>query len=101
MTNDQIIEAVQDYCADLAEANKAEDAKVAGERGWTTENVAHVAELLNQASGEFTPVGLFRFMDEQTGSWRVGYRTKDGREWFHVLRQMRNTREGGLFEALR
>lgn len=102
MSNDDIIEAVQTYCADLHAAHEASGGldRADGSFAWTPENAAHVAALLNQASGEFDPIGLFRFMDEQTGSWRVGYRTRDGREWFHVLRQMRNAREGGLFETL-
>lgn len=103
MTNDEIIEAVQNYCAELHAAHVEREeqyGRVDWQKAWTGEDAKHVAGLLNQASGEFDPWSLFRFMDEQTGSWRVGYRTKDGREWFHILRQMRNTREGGLFETL-
>ena len=102
MTNGEIIEAVQTYCADLHAAHEASGGldRADGSIAWTRENAEHVAGLFNQASGEFDPFGLFRLMDEQTGSWRVGYRSKDGREWFHVLRQMRNAREGGLFDYL-
>jgi hypothetical protein len=31
----------------------------------------------------------------------VGYRTDDGREWFHILRQMRNAVGSGLLETMR
>ena len=60
----------------------------------------YIASLLNRDE-HGDPWGLFALLDEQTGSHLVGYRTKDGREWFYVLRQMRNTVGSGLFENLR
>lgn len=90
VTNDreEIIREIQNYCAGLLEER-------------TKLRMAHgmiVAELLNQ---DDEPMALFRFIDERTGDWRVGYRTQDGREWFPILRQMRNTVGSGLFESLR
>jgi hypothetical protein len=87
LSRDQIIGAVQSYCANLLES----------EREWNGADALYVATLLNQ---DDDPVGLFRLMDEQTGSTRVGYRTRDGREWFPILRQMRNKRDSGLLENL-
>jgi len=84
---DDIIRAVQEYCADIHERGA----------GWTASDGEHIAGLLNQ---DANPMALFRFMDERTGDWRVGYRTQDGREWFHILRQMRNKPGSGLFENL-
>jgi hypothetical protein len=103
MTNDEIIRAVKTYCADLHDAHVEREeryGRVDGQKAWTGEDADHVAGLLNQASGEFDSRSLFRFIDEQTGSWRVGYKTDDGREWFHILRQMRNA-PGGLIDALK
>lgn len=105
MNNDDIIRLVQDYCANLLEAHVEREerlGKVDGDRAWEPMHAEYVAGLLNQANGEFDPWGLFAFMDEQTGSWRVGYKTTDGREWFCILRQMRNERDGqgGLFDYL-
>lgn len=92
-TRGDIIREVQDYCADLAQAEfDSNDSQ------WTTKDGEHVASLLNQ---DPDPWDLFAYMDEKTGAWDVGYRTKDGREWFYVLRQMRNTVGSGLFENLR
>lgn len=82
----KIVRDVQDLCAMLAERG-----------GWTAEDAVEVAEILNASPA---PRSLFRFMDEKTGSMYVGYRTRDGREWFHVLRQMRNARGSGLLENL-
>jgi hypothetical protein len=87
-TRDDIIREVQTYCADLHQSGE----------GWTTADGEHVAALLNQ---DEHPGGLFRFMDEKPGDWRVGYKTKDGREWFHIMRQMRNKPGSGLLENLR
>jgi len=87
MSRDEIIVAVQDYCADIHESGE----------GWAIEDGKHVAALLNK---DENPGGLFRFMDEKTGDSRVGYRTSDGREWFHILRQMRNKPGSGLLENL-
>lgn len=83
-----LIGEVQMYCADIHEHRGGE---------WTTEDGEHVASILNRSSDAW---GLFRYMDEKTGSSDVGYRTRDGREWFYVLRQMRNTVGSGLFENL-
>jgi len=93
LTREQIIREVQDYCADLHEAQQQ---GIPG-HAWSTKDAEHVASLLNR---DADPVGLFRFIDERTGDWRVGYRTRDGREWLHILRQMRNTRGSGLLENL-
>lgn len=82
-----IIRRVQDYCADIHEQK----------RDWTTEDGEAIAEMLRESPD---PWALFRFMDEKTGSFMVGYKTKDGREWFHILRQMRNTPGSGLLEGL-
>jgi hypothetical protein len=82
----QIIQHVQAYCANLLEQGS-----------WSETDGAAIAEMLN---ADADPMGLFRFIDEKTGDWRVGYRTRDGREWFPVLRQMRNTPESGLLEGL-
>jgi hypothetical protein len=93
MTRSEIIRAVQDYCADIAEREQGDHP-----RQWTLADAEHVAELLNE---DPQPWGLFRHIDEQTGASDVGYRTRDGREYFHVLRQMRNTPGSGLLETLR
>jgi hypothetical protein len=94
-----IIREVQDYCADLYEAQVVADEKFGKVDGnaWTTKDGEHVASLLNQ---DPDPWGLFSYMDERTGAYDVGYRTKDDREWFHILRQMRNQVGSGLFENL-
>lgn len=84
----EIIREIQDYCADLAETGGV----------WTEANAVAIADLLNE---DANPFELFRFIDEKPGDWRVGYRTKDGREWFHILRQMRNKPGSGLLENLR
>ena len=90
MTNERydIIRAVQSYCADVHEAGV----------DWTEADGLAVATLINQ---DDDPVGLFRFMDEKTGHSSVGYKTRDGRDWFHILRQMRNRPRSGLLENLR
>jgi hypothetical protein len=87
LSRSQIIEAVQSYCAKILEDG----------REWNGADALYIATLLNQ---DDDPVGLFRFMDEQTGDPSVGYRTRDGREWFPILRQMRNKRGSGLLENL-
>jgi hypothetical protein len=87
------IRAIQNYCADVAERKEYAD----DDKQWTEEDGAHVASLLNK---DPDPWDLFRYMDEKTGSSDVGYRTQDGREWFYVLRQMRNTVGSGLFENM-
>lgn len=88
----EIIREIQSYCADVAEREYNDD-----DRQWTEEDGAYIARLLKQDSD---PWGLFRHIDEKTGGSDVGYRTRDGREWFYVLRQMRNTVGSGLFENL-
>lgn len=85
---ESIITRVQDYCADILESGCK----------WTATDGEHVAALFNESDD---PYELFRFVDEQTGSVAVGYHTRDGREWFSVLRQMRNTVGSGLLENLR
>lgn len=55
---------------------------------WGDDDVAAIAAVFAESQD---PRGLFRFMDEKTGSMDVGYRTRDGREWFHILRQIRNS----------
>lgn len=74
------INEVQMFCADLHEFGQ----------GWNNTDAKTLAAIFNQYND---PVGLFRFMDEQTGHFSVGYETKDGREWFHILRQMRNDKD--------
>lgn len=91
MTRGEIIDAVKDYCALVAERETSERHK------WTSEDGEQVARLLMLDS---EPFALFRYIDERTGASDVGYRTTDGREWFHVLRQMRNTPGSGLFETM-
>lgn len=81
-----IIEEVREFCASLAEFDD-----------WTPEDGAKVAEMLCKSDD---PWGLFRFIDERTGLPCVGYKTRDGREWFYILRQMRNQVGSGLFENL-
>jgi hypothetical protein len=76
-TREDAIRRIQDHCADLLERDWA----------WTEEDAREVAEMF-VATGD--PWGLFIYMDERTGAWDVGYRTRDGREWFPILRQMRN-----------
>lgn len=81
-----LIREVQEYCAALVEA-----------KSWTPDDGIHVASLLNE---DADPYGLFIFMDEQPGDWRVGYKTLDGREWLPAFRQMRNVVGSGLMEHL-
>lgn len=83
-----IIQRVQSYCADLAEKG--------GE--WTAEDGIALGNMFNEAAD---PFDLFTFVDEKTGHFTVGYRTDDGREWFHILRQMRNQPGSGLLETMR
>jgi hypothetical protein len=90
-TDVEIVRDVQEACAELAEREAQ-----TGER-WNTTDAANIAHMLNASP---RPRSLFRFIDEKTGSPEVGYRTRDGREWFHILRQMRNMRGSGLLENL-
>lgn len=84
----EIIREIQTYCADIYEFRDGD---------WTQEDGAHVASLLCK---DPDPWGLFRHIDEKTGGSDVGYTTRDGRDWFHILRQMRNEVGSGLFENL-
>lgn len=86
--NEDIIRGVQNYCADLLEA----------EEEWNEADGCIIAGMLNTSDD---PWGLFRHIDEETGAIDVGYRTLDGRPWFSVLRQMRNQDGSGLLENLR
>lgn len=96
-----IIRRIQAFCAEIAERPES-DAKPLGEFNerfqWTAADGETIANWLNEAD---EPWDLFTFIDEKTGHFTVGYRTKDGREWFHILRQMRNTVGSGLFETMR
>lgn len=80
------IRAIQQYCADLLEQGS-----------W---NEADAYTIAGMFIGSGDAWGLFTYMDECTGAWDVGYRTRDGREWFPILRQMRNRQGSGLLEAL-
>ena len=85
-----IIAVVKTFCADIIQEGN----------GWTEDDARYVASMLNRDEMD-DPWGLFQLMDERTGSSMVGYKTSDGREWFPILRQMRNKRECGLFDYLR
>lgn len=89
MSRYDIIHEIQNHCADLAEL-----------KTWDTRDGEYIAELFNK---DDDPWGLFRLMDEKTGSPGIGYKTRDGtdREWFHILRQMRNQPGSGLLENLK
>ena len=93
MTNEDynLIREIQHHCADIADLEREDAYK------WSEQDGAAIAALFNRSSD---PWGLFQHMDERTGGSDVGYRTKDGREWFYVLRQMRNTVGSGLFENM-
>lgn len=96
----QIVREIQDFCADIHEGQVARDEKLGKVDGpaWVMADAIEIADMLMRSKA---PVSLFRFIDEKTGnSTYVGYRTRDGREWFHILRQMRNTRGSGLLENL-
>lgn len=82
-----LIREIQDHCADLLER----------EREWDISDGHYVASLFNR---DPDPTALFTFMDEKTGDHRVGYRTRDEREWFPILRQMRNQVGSGLMENI-
>jgi len=99
-TDRDIIRKVQSYCADLHAAHiEREDrlGKVDGVKAWKEADAFAIAEMLNQSDH---PRRLFTWMDEKTGHSSVGYETIDKREWFHILRQMRNTPGSGLLENL-
>jgi len=74
---EETIREIQDYCADLLEKDWA----------WTEDHARVIADMFI-STGD--PWALFTYMDERTGAIDVGYRTQDGREWFPILRQMRN-----------
>jgi len=84
----EIIHEAQNFCADLAELND-----------WNNVDAKTLAKILNQDS---EPWALFRLMDEKTGGPGIGYKTRDGtdREWFHIMRQMRNDPDCILLEEL-
>ena len=84
--DEEIIREVQERCAEIEESGGA----------WTTEQGAEISAIFCKSDD---PWGLFRFVDERTGLSQVGYRTRDGREWFHILRQMRNQPGSGLLEG--
>lgn len=90
----ELVWEVQQFCARLLE----EDPRTGYARGWTHSDAVHVAGIFNRSKD---PYELFRYVDEQTGAVDVGYRTRDGREWFPALRQMRNEKGSGLLETLR
>jgi hypothetical protein len=77
--NVTIIREVQDACADIAQREL---------QIWDEEDANRIAQMFLKADD---PYRLFRFVDEMTGHWVVGYRTQDDREWFPILRQMRNS----------
>lgn len=81
----ELVLEIQALCADIAESGK----------DWTDADVITVTSILNRS---VKPRSLFRFIDERTGSTYVGYQTRDRREWFHILRQMRN--DSALFHDL-
>lgn len=86
--DEDIVRDIQRYCGDIHAAGGK----------WSNDDAAHIATLLNESSN---PAALFRYIDEKTGSSEVGYRDGLGREWFHILRQMRNEAGSGLLENLR
>lgn len=93
MPNEQeaaIIRRVQVFCASLADDQKEGD-------NWTSDDAVAVARMFNEAP---RPFDLFTFVDEKPGHFTVGYQTDDGREWFHILRQMRNQSGSGLLETM-
>ena len=89
-TREDLIRTIQSYCADILENRDGR---------WDEADGNYIASLLNR-DPEHDPWGLFRHIDERTGGSDVGYRTLDGREWFPILRQMRNTVGSGLFENM-
>lgn len=96
-----LVRELQEYCAGVAERGEEfTPTLINGDEGtaiWSDWDVMEIARIFNRSSD---PVGLFRFVDEKTGSSSVGYKTRDGREWFYVLRQIRNA-SGIFFDILR
>ena len=97
-----LVRELQEYCAGVAARGEhftptllAHDQE--GETCWSDWDVMEIARIFNRSE---SPVSLFRFVDEKTGSSSVGYKTRDGREWFYVLRQIRNS-SGIFFDILR
>src|SRR5262245_26549450 len=84
---EEIICEIQDFCADILESGGK----------WTVADGEHIGSLLNKSDD---PWALFTYMDEQTGAYDVGYRTRDGREWFPIMRQMRNEVGSGMLERV-
>jgi len=83
-----IVREIQTICADIHEFSEGK---------WNKEEASEIAMLFNTCD---SPFAVFRHVDEKTGGSDVGYKTRDGREWFHILRQMRNTPGSGLLENL-
>jgi hypothetical protein len=83
--DEELVREIQALCADISESKK----------DWTDADVIAVTSILNRSA---EPRALFRFIDERTGSSYVGYRTRDDREWFHILRQIRN--DSAMFHEL-
>jgi hypothetical protein len=89
-----LVRRIQAICANIAErAEYTDDVTLLpnDRQGpsalWGDDDVEAIAAVFRESPD---PRGLFRYMDEKTGSSDVGYRTRDGREWFHILRQIRN-----------
>lgn len=85
------IRAIQLMCAAIAERKAWYTPSVIGSDRKALWNDQDVEAIVKVILGSPKPMSLFRFMDERTGSMYVGYRLKDGREWFHILRQIRNS----------
>jgi len=83
--DEDIVREIQVFCANISDSKK----------DWTDADVVAIAVMFNRSS---EPGSLFRFIDERTGSSYVGYRTRDDREWFHILRQIRN--DSAMFHEL-
>lgn len=89
-----LIRQIQAICANIAERDEytTDVTLLANDRQgpsalWGDDDVEAIAAVFRESPN---PRGLFQYMDEKTGSSDVGYRTRDGREWFHILRQIRN-----------
>jgi hypothetical protein len=99
----KLVERVQALCANIAERDEYQVMTPVGKGAdwaqalWGDDDVRDVAAVISESDD---PIGLFRFMDEKTGSTSVGYKTSDGHQWFHILRQMRNS-SGIFFDLLK
>lgn len=100
-SDQDLIRELQECCAIIEERDETFlPTPIRGEKReqiWSDWDVIEVARIFNRSED---PISLFRFVDERTGDFRVGYKTRDGREWFHVLRQMRNS-SGMFFDLIR